>query len=158
MDRHIICKNCVKSAPNTNNTQISKRNRSAKNWQLVHLNGNSVLASINSNLIICLVDSGALVGCCSVSLLENLGIKSKRFRKPYFNEAVGEVHNMIGVVTLHVTLGNVTSKQKLHILNHKQQKIILGHDFLKHNRIHLDFDEKTYSFLKQEQKITHQLK
>ncbi|CAC5402691.1 unnamed protein product [Mytilus coruscus] len=125
MDRHILRKKCVKSAQNTNNTQISQRNRSAKILQLVHLNGNSVLASINSNLVSCLVDSGASVSCCSVSLLENLGINSNSFRKPYFNEAVGvggEVHKMLGVVTLHVTL---------------------GHDFLKHNRIHLDFDKET---------------
>ncbi|CAC5370073.1 unnamed protein product [Mytilus coruscus] len=146
MDRHILRKKCVKSAQNTNNTQISQRNRSAKILQLVHLNGNSVLASINSNLVSCLVDSGASVSCCSVSLLENLGINSNSFRKPYFNEAVGvggEVHKMLGVVTLHVTLGTVTSKQKFHILNHMQQKMILGHDFLKHNRIHLDFDKET---------------
>ncbi|CAC5365733.1 unnamed protein product [Mytilus coruscus] len=145
MDRHILRKKCVKSAQNTNN-QISQRNRSAKILQLVHLNGNSVLASINSNLVSCLVDSGASVSCCSVSLLENLGINSKSFHKPYFNEAVGvggEVHKMLGVVTLHVTLGTVQSKQKFHILNHMQQKMILGHDFLKHNRIHLDFDKET---------------
>ena len=69
--------------------------------------------------------SGTSVSCCSVSLLENLGIKSKGFRKPSFNEALGvggEVHKMFGVVTLRVTLGYVTSKQKFQILNHMQQK------------------------------------
>jgi len=146
MDRHLTHKKHALSSESTNNTYNSKSKKTARILQLVQLNGNSILANINGKLVSCLVDSGASVSCCSLNLIDNLGIHTKKFKKPIFTEAVGvggEIHHMLGIVTLPITIGNVAIKQNFHVLDKMQQKMILGHDFLKHHKIHLDFDQET---------------
>ena len=114
--------------------------------QLVNLSGNSVLANVCGKSIKCLVDTGATVSCCSVNLLESLGIFRKDLQKPEIHDAVGvggEVHQIIGKVFLPIIIGSVAVNQKFHVFEKLHQRIILGIDFMRENKVKLDLEDNT---------------
>ncbi|CAG2216259.1 unnamed protein product [Mytilus edulis] len=93
-----------------------------------------------------LVDTGAQMSCCSVQLLQFLGISKDKIEISKIKSAMGvggEVHSVLGLVSLPLILGNIAMRYNFHVFDKLHQQMILGFDFLHDVKAHIICDSET---------------
>ena len=126
--------------PSSKPKNLKKKKKTAEIHQMVPSKGNKVQVEICGKSISCLIDTGAAISCCSLRLIEFLRIDTGEIKKSFIEEAMGvggEVHSIIGVISLSLVIGNVVFEEKFHVFEKMQQQMILGWEFLKSNRINI---------------------
>ena len=112
---------------------------------VAELDRNIIQISINGRKTHALVDTGANISCISEPLLHKLNI-SAPFEQSRIQQVVGvggEVHAVLGQVTLCFSIGGVQLSQKFHVFKHLQYSCILGEDFLSNHNISINIRKRT---------------
>ena len=89
-----------------------------------------------------LVDHGAAVSCCALSLLHRLLPTYKSQMLPTdkcFSTADGKSFTPVSIITLHFTIGSLNLKEKFYIFSQLNRSLIFGRTFLHNSHAVLDF-------------------
>ncbi|CAC5375580.1 unnamed protein product [Mytilus coruscus] len=124
----------------------TQQNKIPEIAQLMNLSGNKMQIEVCGKHVTSLVDTGAQMSCCSVQLLQFLGISKDKIEISKIKSAMGvggEVHSVLGLVSLPLILGNVAMRYNFHVFNKLHQQMILGFDFLHDVKAHIICDSET---------------
>ncbi|CAC5363300.1 unnamed protein product [Mytilus coruscus] len=108
--------------------------------------GNKMQIEVCGKHVTSLVDTDAQMSCCSVQLLQFLGISKDKIEISKIKSAMGvggEVHSVRGLVSLPLILGNVAMRYNFHVFDKLHQQMILGFDFLHDVKAHIICDSET---------------
>lgn len=128
------------------NTNLQDQPKSPEILQLITLSGNTIQIELNAKVISCLIDTGAAISCVSKTFLQSFGYQKSDLKHSNIRDAMGvggEVHAILGTIDLEFQMAKIHFKHKFYVFEKLQQNMILGIDFLKPNKIKINFDDDT---------------
>ena len=110
---------------------------------------NTILIDVDKKRHRALVDTGASISCMSKSIFDKLSNETQSTLDPTLIPAVrgvgGELLSVLGKIVLTIDISGLKIDQTFHVIDNIQYPFILGIDFLKMNKVHLDFNYQKLS-------------
>ena len=136
---------CAKPKPEANKNSSEPEDKLpfiAANFT-TNLTKNTVRVTVNENVTMALVDSGAAVSCLGDSFFQKIFPNGKHLLNPcQIQKVVGignTQHTVLGVVELDVNFGGLTASYPFYVIQNLHHSLILGHDCMVSNNVTLNW-------------------